>query len=610
MSDDPASSAPNGVDPAWWLTAYTDAEAGLAEAPDLIAGKLFALARDAPEGTLQRRVLEVLARASSPQLEPEDWEEPFVAMRVTSRGRTAVPDDLEADERTLLGQLVPLITPSPLRARAADIAWTYGDRRRRDLLMVAIEAYLDLPLDRHTWVRLAHDSYKRALELARRSGAAGRPQLREATDRLQEVITTEASESVLVADCSELLRAFGRLGAEQAHLVAEQIQARAAATLAANTHLSRRLEEEARSWYGKCGQPELALGCTARVAQTFVREAEARQASDFSASMSAGRSYERAIAALRQLPTRYRQEHGLEERIRELRARADESRRALLDSMVAIETEPFDLTDSARTARAAVSEKTPSEALRQFCRLRPPFDFEEFMGSAREQALGGLSRLFSQETYTASGQRVAARGGLAGETDEDYTWAQAVKNFEYRVAMIVSGVILPAQEALTFEHRYPFPTLLHLCERSPSVPLGHEAMWARGIWHGLRQDYPSAAALLVPQIEQLIRTHLKSHGVHTLMVDDRSGVETEKSLGALLDVPDLETTLGEVFVFELKALLVSKEGANLRNAMAHGLLNDEGAVSSNTVYIWWLTLFFAFAPFFSEGPGTSDVGDA
>ena len=82
---------------------------------------------------------------------------------------------------------------------------------------------------------------------------------------------------------------------------------------------------------------------------------------------------------------------------------------------------------------------------------------------------------------------------------------------------------------------------------------------------------------------------MKSRSVHTLFVDDH-GVETEKSLSALLEVPEAAEALGSGIVMELKALLVQQGAANLRNDIAHGLLDDAAAWSYDAVYMWWFCL--------------------
>ena len=57
-------------------------------------------------------------------------------------------------------------------------------------------------------------------------------------------------------------------------------------------------------------------------------------------------------------------------------------------------------------------------------------------------------------------------------------------------------------------------------------------------------DHGSAAAALVPPLEQLVRTLLKRHGAHTLYVDEQTGVESQKSLNALLDMDETADALG------------------------------------------------------------------
>src|SRR5699024_3327101 len=50
---------------------------------------------------------------------------------------------------------------------------------------------------------------------------------------------------------------------------------------------------------------------------------------------------------------------------------------------------------------------------------------------------------------------------------------------------------------------------------------------------------PSRVSVLVPQLEQVVRVMLRRHNVHTLFVDEY-GVESEKSLNALLEMTETE----------------------------------------------------------------------
>jgi hypothetical protein len=48
--------------------------------------------------------------------------------------------------------------------------------------------------------------------------------------------------------------------------------------------------------------------------------------------------------------------------------------------------------------------------------------------------------------------------------------------------------------------------------------------------------------------------------------------------------------------FELQAVFCDSAGPNLRNALAHGLLDDDDMFSVASVYAWWLTLRLIMLP--------------
>jgi len=161
--------------------------------------------------------------------------------------------------------------------------------------------------------------------------------------------------------------------------------------------------------------------------------------------------------------------------------------------------------------------------------------------------------------------------------------------------LIVSARIAPAHEVVTMQHRYSVEYLYGLCRDNPWIPWRHEPTWARGLLHGLNGDMPSAACVLVPQVEELVRQHLKGAGAHTMFVSD-DGVETEKGLTTLLDDAQAADVLGSDLVFEMKALLTDQQGPNLRNNIAHGLTTDVELGGSSAAYVWWLVLRLVTLP--------------
>lgn len=89
---------------------------------------------------------------------------------------------------------------------------------------------------------------------------------------------------------------------------------------------------------------------------------------------------------------------------------------------------------------------------------------------------------------------------------------------------------------------------------------------------------------------------LKRHGVHTLFVDEQTGVDSEKSLNTLLDMAETADIFGAGVIMEMKALLVVQVGPNLRNDTAHGLLDNNSAWSYTALYLWWFCLRLVMWP--------------
>ena len=50
------------------------------------------------------------------------------------------------------------------------------------------------------------------------------------------------------------------------------------------------------------------------------------------------------------------------------------------------------------------------------------------------------------------------------------------------------------------------------------------------------------------------------------------------------------TEFGKDIIFELKAVFANALGPNLRNEVAHGLLDDNAASSIESIYAWWMVL--------------------
>ena len=122
---------------------------------------------------------------------------------------------------------------------------------------------------------------------------------------------------------------------------------------------------------------------------------------------------------------------------------------------------------------------------------------------------------------------------------------------------------------------------------------GHAESAVKAIVAGFGGDFMLIAHMIPPQFEALIRQAVESVGGVTSSMD-AEGIQFEKTLNQLLEMPEAIKVFGVNGVFELQDLLIDNLGANLRNEVAHGLVDDERMFSGDVLYLWWLYFRYCF----------------
>jgi hypothetical protein len=169
------------------------------------------------------------------------------------------------------------------------------------------------------------------------------------------------------------------------------------------------------------------------------------------------------------------------------------------------------------------------------------------------------------------------------------------RNAQIHRQTYVQVFIEPMREVINQEHRVTINDFLPIVSNHPFVPFGREHIYAQGLHAGITGDFLASIHLLVPQVENSIRHLLQQMGEITSGFSS-SGIQDERSLNITIYLPELKALLGEDLVFDLQGLLVERFGQNLRNRMAHGLMNTEMFFSVEAVYFWWLVLRICFIP--------------
>ena len=163
----------------------------------------------------------------------------------------------------------------------------------------------------------------------------------------------------------------------------------------------------------------------------------------------------------------------------------------------------------------------------------------------------------------------------------------SVETYMIYVSFFVSAALLPALKVIRQEHCIEPELFFSIAEHSSIVPPRRIQAFGKGLLAGYNNDFDVAFRVLSPEIENLIRSHLKKCGVNTRK--RKNGGYEERLLGWLLYHEKTKEIFGKNLLFELRTLFHSH-----RNDQAHGLIDDTSSPSHYDVYIWWLMLRLVF----------------
>jgi len=551
------------------------------------------------------KVLWLLADACSMMLNPGSANEPFKPIMAMFGKRSSLPEDFQQPEVELFSAVAEEVDDVWLQARLADLVWLLAKPRSPRHALLAIDAYRKIPLDAKTWVHGGGECWARAISLTQllKDGAGERIKEIEAAI-MSAFEVAKGEDGFLVLWLANLL-AENHLGQGKTIDIAKKLES-LAQNFDVEGELRRAREFFAASakWFQQAGDTAKATEMTVLVAECWAKEAVARISSDKPSHMVAASFYEKAIQIYRTIPRSERATHRADERIAELHKSLSESGKQSLDEMKAISSPSIDITQLVEKARNAVRGKPAIDALAAFANMYHGAR-QARMREVSEKMLREhpLQSLISATHMSRDGRVIAKRPGMGlDNSDSDDTeaaiWAEMVKQYSMELGLVVLGYIWPALEVLALEHRLRESDFVAIASESPIVPEGRERLFGKALFAGYEKDFVAALHLLVPQIEHMVRWHLKAAGIKTTNLD-KDGVENENGLSALMELPEVMQIFGEDLSFELKALFCDAFGPNLRNVLAHGLLDDDACQSPYAIYAWWFGLKLLFKAFWN-----------
>lgn len=552
------------------------------------------------------KVLWLLADACSPMLDPKSTNEPFSPMMVMEGKRSPLPSDLTGDDLAFLASIVDEIDEPRLQGRVADILWTCVTPRNPQHALTAMDAYRSIPIDTDSWVAGARECWTRAAVLAGLMGDGAGDRMREIADAARDAChATTTEDGYLGLWLSDLLTEHPLLKREEFVPLAEHLESLGDQFIeAGDLQRGRDYLRRAAELFGKRDEADRAADALVKLAEGWVKEAEIHKSGMVAASF-----YENAIQIFRSIPRARRTDRKVDERIAELRAKLGEAGERSLDEMGTMTTEGVDISDMVRSAREAVRSKSAVDALRAFTQISR-FREEE----ARQHAIDGIknfpiSKLFPATFISRDGRVIAKSPGMDLDTttiggNDIGLRREMIQYHGIRIGIAVQGSIGPAFETLLLEHRLREADFVGVAHQSPIVPPDRAELFGKALYAGYDRDFVTAIHLLAPQVENMVRYHLKAAGATTTTLNQQ-GIETENGLSTLIDLAQMTEVFGPDTTFEIRSLFCDPFGPNLRNEVAHGLMVPEAGRSIFTVYAWWFCLRLVFIYFWNTHPRSS-----
>lgn len=533
--------------------------------------------------------LAIASKICSMNLAPDSPNEPF---RPSNHNLQVVVNDFTAEELAFIESVYADVTDELVKARFADLLWLCINPKKIEYARTSIQNYLLLPIDSETWNPDIGDCWRRCIQLAHQIN--DKDSVKEISSSLKAAFEKEYQNSPLMNLWIAEIIESNNLLKDQLTSIAEDLFNYAVEFYSSGSdHIARDYLSLSEKIFKTQGKEADRLRCLLLSAESFEKKGDLHSYGDHKSALIANANYGDALEAYRKIPNAKRDELGVTEKIDSIRKKITATGSNLISEMISLTLGTLDISQVKANSIQHVKGKESLElALLHFTGL-----YSNKYQISRSNAVHTLessifSGLYSSSHISHDGRTIAKIPAFNSINDdverEQEIYKKAIREFQDLLKVVVEGKIIPALNQILTDFTITKKYLEELCRLSPIVPIGREYLMSSALWSGFEYDFRNCIHLLAPQVEHLIRTKMKNSGVDTSSIID--GIENENGLSSLLKHERATDVLGEDLLFELQALFTESIGANLRNEVAHGLLNDQNAESHAVVYAWWIIL--------------------
>lgn len=197
-----------------------------------------------------------------------------------------------------------------------------------------------------------------------------------------------------------------------------------------------------------------------------------------------------------------------------------------------------------------------------------------------------LSHLFGKNLINAHGQTILTLPPLdihSPEKDpkllELHMYQNALKYQQFAGDIWVKNTLSLIKDRFTIENSM----LDFLIKGNPIIPEGREHIFQKAICMFLQGEFYEAIHILAPQTENLFRNIATEVGGLTVTLEN-DGSSMEKVLSSIFSLPEMLDSYDNDILFIFRGLLNEQAGANIRNEVAHGIIEEAACSSGVCLY--------------------------
>jgi hypothetical protein len=502
--------------------------------------------------------------------------------------RSMIPSDIGGPQSDILEAQLALIQSPALRARLADIVWS-NNLRKGSAAKSAIESYCDC-IDGLISGHLIPRQDMEVLGLADAQRLAQRAlQISSATSkrntmpqRLKDTVSSLYDENLkrqLAAPFARVAQLSVDYHVHDIKRVADDLEGIVAESPSVYPEALRIALDYASILRGKLGDTDGQERCQLAAIRQLLRMRDECAQAGAKASWVMD-----ALLRLRALKSEEAQALEAELEI-ELRLLQKAALREMGSFPISL-----DVPEERERILAHFSEIDLASALRDYASLPVSPAVSQLKAEALEEAgRSGISSIFGIQYVDQEGRTVVRTPSLgSGEPSEEW-FAHAIGRSEnLRRALVVTNSIEPVRQLINSKVAIEERHLDPIVWQSPVVPKTQASLYAIGFTHFFQGNFPSAAHVLIPQLEPSLRYLLKTHGVDpTKRRDDAT--EEDRSLDSIIinHRTALEGILGADLLDGLNRLFNVQPGPNLRHEMAHGQISANECYTADIIYACW-----------------------